>query len=271
VPDPNYNSHLNQAPSRNAGVNFNYVWDQSNNNWTPMGEIPQNLILSKSESNIHKFGSNPELSHTKTDEETIWDGEGLYIFPNDNGEPLQIKSSDNTDTQDIVVVGLDENFQEQSVTVTLTGTTSTNLDGSWSRVFRAYNNGSSDLAGDVIIHEDQNASKVYAKILASNNQTLMAIYTIPANYTGYLLKHHCSAQNTDNSSSINFIIHIKTREYGKVFRTKSIVSCSTNQSETETLPFPIKLEPKTDIIFNKISANSGGGSLNADFDIGLIS
>ena len=270
MPDPNYNSHINQAPSRNAAVNFNYVWDQSNTHWTPMGQNPYDLILNQAKSSIHKFGSNPNLSNDKSAEETIWDGEDLYAFPNDSGETLQIQSSDDTDTQEIVVMGLDENFEEKSETITLTGTSSTSLDGSWSRVFRAYNDGSTDLAGDVIIHKDSDVSKVYAKILSVNNQTLMALYTIPANYTGYLLKHHCSAQNTDSSSSINFVIHIKTREFSKVFRTKSIVSCSTNQSETENLPFPIKLEPKTDIIFNKVSANGTGGSLNADFDIALL-
>lgn len=268
--DPNYSSHLNQACSRNHNVNFNYVWDQSNTHWTPMGQNPYDLILNQAKSSIHKFGSNPSLLNSKNEEETIWDGGSLYNFPSDDGETMQIKSSDNTDTQEIVVMGLDENFEEKSETITLNGTTSTSLDGSWSRVFRAYNNGSTDLAGDVTIHKESDVSKVYAKILAVNNQTLMALYTIPANYTGYLLKHHCSAQNTDSSSSINFVIHIKTREHGKVFRTKSIVSCSTNQSETENLPFPIKLEPKTDIIFNKVSANGTGGSLNADFDVALL-
>ena len=268
--DPNYKSHIPQAPSRNSAVNFNYVWDQSNAHWTPMGQNPYDLILNQAKSSIHKFGSNPSLSNTKDKEETIWDGEDLYIFPSDNGELLQIQSSDNTDTQEILVMGLDENFEEKSQLITLTGTSSSDLTGKWSRVFRAYNNSPTNLAGDVIIHQYGNTSQVYAKILSANNQTLMALYTIPANYTGYLLKHHCSAQNTDSSSSINFVIHIKTREFGKVFRTKSIVSCSTNQSETENLPFPIKLDPKTDIIFNKVSANGTGGSLNADFDIALL-
>ena len=268
--DPNYNSHISQAPSRNAAVNFNYVWDQSNTHWTPMGQNPYDLILNQAKSSIHKFGSNPNLSNGKSEEETIWDGGDLYTFPDNAGEALQIQSSNTNDTQEIVVMGLDENFEEKSQPINLTGTTSVSLTGKWSRVFRAYNNGFEDLAGDVIIHKDDNPSTVYAKILASNNQTLMALYTIPANYTGYLLKHHCSAQNTDSSSSINFVIHIKMREYGKVFRTKSIISCSTNQSETETLPFPIKLQPKTDIIFNKVSANGSGGSLNADFDIALL-
>jgi hypothetical protein len=270
VPDPNYRSHLNQACSRNHNVNFNYVWDQSNTHWTPMGQNPYDLILNQAKSSIHKFGSNPSLLNSKNGEETIWDGGSLYNFPSDDGETLQIKSSDDNDTQEIVVIGLDKNFEEKSQPINLTGTTSVSLTGKWSRVFRAYNNDSTDLAGDVTIHKDSDDSKVYAKILAVNNQTLMALYTIPANYTGYLLKYHCSAQNTDSSSSINFVIHAKIREFSKVFRTQEIISCSTNQSETETLPFPLKLEPKTDIIFNKVSANGTGGSLNADFDIALL-
>jgi len=165
---------------------------------------------------------------------------------------------------------LDENFNEKTEIANLNGFNDVPLNGLWTRVFRAYNNDSTNLIGSADVHLTGNSSIQYARVLSENNQTLMALYTIPANYTGYLLKFHCSAQNTDSSSSVNFVIHIKTREYGKVFRTREIVSCSTNQSESETLPFPLKLEPKTDIMFNKVSANGTNGSINADFDIALL-
>ena len=111
--DPNYSSHLNQACSRNHNVNFNYVWDQSNTHWTPMGQNPYDLILNQAKSSIHKFGSNPSLDNGKNDEATIWDGANLYTFPDDAGETMQIKSLDDTDSQEIVVMGLDENFEEK--------------------------------------------------------------------------------------------------------------------------------------------------------------
>ena len=269
MPDPNYSSHLDQAPSRNHNVNFNYVWDQSNSHWAPMGQNPYDLILNQAKSHIHKFGSIPSIAD-KTSEETIWDIGGLYQFPSDNGVSLSISSGDSDDTQEIVVIGLDENFNEKTEIANLNGFNDVPLNGLWTRVFRAYNNDSTNLIGSADVHLTGNSSIQYARVLSENNQTLMALYTIPANYTGYLLKFHCSAQNTDSSSSVNFVIHIKTREYGKVFRTREIVSCSTNQSESETLPFPLKLEPKTDIMFNKVSANGTNGSINADFDIALL-
>lgn len=256
------------AHERNTNVNFNYVWDSANANWVPQSENNASLILGQAKQSIHKFGS--VVISDKTTEETIWDEGGLYQFPDDNGENLEIKSSNDQDNQEIIIIGLDADFKEQTQSITLTGQESTSITGTWTRVFRAYNNGSQNLQGNVSIHKQEDDTRIYAKILPQNNQTLMAVYTVPEDCAGYLMKYHCSAQNTDSSSSANVVIHIKTREYGKIFRTRSIVSCSTNQSDEETLIFPLELSPKTDIIFNKISSNSTNASINADFDIALL-
>ena len=268
VSDPNYNSHLNQAPSRNGCVNFNYVWDSDNQYWSPMGISQTSAILGQAKSSIHKFGSVSPVSNSVSTASpvTVWDGGTEYSFPSDTGEDLFIKSSDTGDTQEIKIAGLDANFEEKSYTATLGGTSAVSI-GNWSRVFRAYNNGSTDLVGNVTI---DNGATDYLKILSDNNQTLMSIYTIPANYTGYLVKFHCSAQNPASSSDINYTIHVKTREFGKVFRTRKIISISTGNSDEEELNFPTKLPPKTDIIFNVVSADGNNGSVNADFDIALL-
>jgi hypothetical protein len=257
------------AHERNTNVNFNYIWDASDENWIPMTISQSDSVINQAKANIHKFGSLPSIVD-KTTEETIWDAGNIYEFPSDQGESISLKSSDTNDDQEITIVGLDENFEEKTESATLNGQSGVNVSGTWTRVFRAFNNGSTDLSGDVNIYKTSDLNKIYAKILAENNQTMMSLYTIPSNYTGYLLKYHCSAQNTDSSSSVNFVIHIKTREFGKVFRTRQIISCSTNASEEEELKFPLELPPKTDIVFNKVSANGTQGSVNADFDIALI-
>ena len=270
MPDPNYSSHINQAPSRNHNVNYNYVWDNSNSYWTPMSVNSYDSILGQAKSNIHKFGSNSNVPNQVSIESpvTAWDFQTNYNFPDDIGESLFIVSADPADIgQEITVVGLDENFSSKQQTINLNGTTNVALNGSWSRVFRAYNSGSIELAGDISVLNVN--GDIYAYLMPENNQTLMALYTIPAEYTGYLMKFHCSAQNT-SSAAINYTIHLKTREVGKVFRTRKIISCSTNQSDEETLLFPLELPAKTDIIFQIVGADGNGGAVNADFDIALL-
>jgi len=262
------------AHTRNTNVNLNYIWDGSN--WIPQegvsgANLSQDYILQHAKNSIHKFGSNPNINNTVSvsNPETVWDGSTEYIFPPDNGTGIQVQSDDGGDNQEIIIEGLDENFYEKTWTGNLSGVTNVDVDGTWTRVYRAYNNGSTDFAGDIDIHES-GAVTSYAQILGANNQTLMAVYTVPANCTGYIVKYNLSAQNTSSASEIGFTAQLRTREYGKVFRVKEVTSVNTTASVEQDMPFPLKLEPKTDILFNIVNANGNNGAVNADFDIALI-
>ena len=271
---PNITNGFETSPSRNHAVNFNYVWDEANEYWTPEkgNSLNYNSIVSQAKDYIHKFGSNPDVSNTvsATAPETVWDGSTEYTFPPDAGTGLQIKSSQATDSQEFVVQGLDENFNNRSWTGNLNGTSDVNIDGTWSRVFRSFNNGTSGIAGTVDVHASGDASTVYAKILAGNDQTLMAVYTVPATYTGYLIGYHMSAHNPGSASEIGYTVQLKTRRYEKVFRVQEIASVTTNAFAQNSYPFPLELEPKTDIIVNIVSANGNNGAVDADFDIALL-
>lgn len=268
--DPNYKTHITQAPSRNHNVNYNYVWDNANEYWTPLGVNKSDSILSRAKASVHKFGSNGSVPNQVSVEfpVTVWDFQTNYSFPLDSGEELFVESASTLDVgQEITIFGLDENFNSKEVSVNLNGSNQIPLGGLWTRIFRMYNSGNSELNGDISVVDA--GGDVFAYLMPENNQTLMALYTIPAEYTGYLMKFHCSAQNT-SASSINYTIHLKTREFGKVFRTRKIISFSTNQSDEETLLFPLELPPKTDTIFQIVGADGQDGAVNADFDIALL-
>ena len=272
---PKFDDLGDVVPHRNFTIPFNYIWRSDISRWVPMetgfgGSYLDNITFNAS-SFIHKFGSNPELkkqSVSISNPETIWDGSNEYIFPSDSGEPLKVASSDNSDNQEIVVIGLDENFIEKTWTGNLTGQTPVDLDGLWTRVYRMYNNDSVSLSGDVEV-KSSDLSNFYAKILDGNNQTLMALYTIPADKIGYLTRYSLSAQNTSSSSTIHFTAQIRTREFGKVFRVREIVSCGTSHDTERILQFPTKLQPKTDVIFQVVSSDKKDGAVHADFDIAL--
>lgn len=268
--NPVYKDTAN-ASSRNINVNLNYLWDGSE--WIPQSSSTssEGYILGNANDSIHKFGNNPSVSNSVSisSPETVWDGASKYEFPPDSGTGIQVKSSSNQDAQEVIVQGLDSNFLTQSWTGNLGGTGDVNIPGSWSRVYRAYNNGSVNFSGTVDIHASGSATS-YAKIIGANNQTLMSIYTIPSNYSGYIMGYNLSAQNTSSSSEIGFAIQLKTREYGKVLRTRETVSVNTSSSTSNQFTFPIKLEPKTDIVFDVIGANGNNGSVNASFDVALL-
>jgi hypothetical protein len=264
------------APRSN--VNFNYVWDSVLGQWIPMiqqegqeGTLDQ--ILNNTQRHIHKFGSHPNVPQNAAfdNQYTIWDEGTNYSFPSDSGQAMEVVSTHTSDNQSVFVEGLDENFQIKTEIVNLNGTTPVPLVGLWSRVFRAHNDGSTDFIGDVYVQNQVGAIKThYAKILIGNNQTLMSVYTIPSEYIGYILKFSITATNVGSSSAIGFTINMLTREHGKVFRVLARTSAGTTYSIQEDYPFPLRLEPRTDILFNVVNANGNNGSVNCDFDIALV-
>jgi hypothetical protein len=271
---PNISNGFQTSPNRNHTVNFNYVWDEVNEYWTPQkgSSLNYDSVVGRAKDYIHKFGSNPDVSNTisTSSPETIWDGSENYTFPPDLGTGIQIKSSQATDSQEFIVEGLDENFENQYWTGNLNGANDVNIDGTWSRVFRAYNNGTSGIAGNIDIHANGDASTVYAKVLSGNDQTLMAVYTVPATCTGYMLGYHMSAHNPSSASEIGYTAQVKTREYGKVFRVQEVTSVTTSAFAQNAYPFPLELPPKTDVIVDAVSANGNNGAVDADFDIALL-
>lgn len=272
--NPVYDSARPFAQERNHNVNFNYIWDSPNSQWVPQTQstISLDYIINNAKSYINKFGNNPNVSQSVslTVPETIWDGSYAYLFPSDSGESMQVKSTNANDNQNIIVQGLDENFLEQTWSGNLNGQTPVNLSGTWTRVFRAYNNDSTNILGTVSVFKSGNDALSYAQILDGNNQTLMAIYTIPADCTGYLTKYQVTAHNPQSASEIGYTLQMKTREFGKALRVKSISSAGTSFEVTKEFMFPNMLPPKSDILFDIVSANGNNGSVDVEFNVALI-
>ena len=218
-------------------------------------------------STINKFGLNENLN-TSTFED-IWDVGGVYNYPADNTSPITyLGSDDNNDTEPIEIQGLDENGGLTNQTVTLQGTTHVILPIPLWRIFRMKNAGSNNLSGKV--HASNTADNiVYAQIENGNNQTLMALYTIPAGKTGYLVQAGASLHGLTTAYSVDG--HFFIRQFGGVFQLKSTFALQTDGTSAIDKPFklPLRINEKSDLKVNAISTKNGG-SLTATFDIILI-
>lgn len=141
-------------------------------------------------SHIHKFGAVPAMSQNQTG--TIWDvNDTNYPFSAfTTAGTLSVPAVDASDDGiSLTIVGLDENYDPQSETVSVSSTAATTTTNSFIRVFRAYT-GSTNVANINI----QKGGTTVARVSAGKAQTLMAVYTVPSGYTAYLLKGTATCQ-----------------------------------------------------------------------------
>lgn len=205
---------------------------------------------------IRKFGYNGTVNTTKED---IWEAGGTYVFPSDTGDVCEVVSDsieDNfatgTGAKTISVRGLDENFIEREIEVQLTGTTPVNV-GTFARVSRScvlLAGSSESNVGNITIRNVANPSTVYAIITPTNSQTMMAIYTVPADTKGYIYTLTASMLR-ESASTKAADVTLYYRYFGSnTRRIQSHVAVHGN-NPTNTIGYrhcPDLIPEKTDII-----------------------
>jgi hypothetical protein len=233
------------------------------------------LIEFKREQSIdqtfRKFGYNSDVD-TTTDPEDIWDYGGLYTFGSDDGETVRISSDNTGDTDSFTVQGLDENFLNKSVTLNLSGQTPVTV-GTFSRVFRGFNAGSTNLNGNVYSYgtgtvttgTPQSASMIRSMAKPVFQQTQMAIYTVPANYNAYVCDVSCSAPRLANQT-IAVEMHLEVRRFGKVFRTELVFGVNDSLYQ-DVLFAPIKIPGKSDVRLRAQEVYASNTPVAASFDL----
>jgi len=213
-------------------------------------------------SHVHKFGKNPDLANGTV--ETIWDGSVIYPWATwDAGASLVYLKSTTTDTQDIFIQGLNQDWELTSETVTLTGTTAVASQNTYRRLFRMYNQGTTDFAGDITAHYGSGTGTLVAKMINGYNQTLMCVYTVPAGYTAFLTDMEFSSpKNAELRMDLHF------RPFNNVFRIQHAGSAYGNQY-TKNMDIPLKLTEKSDIDL-RAKASTGGVDAAASFNLILV-
>lgn len=220
------------------------------------GQIPGHYRL-------HKFGFNSLIQDS---EETIWDVGGIYAYPS-SAVKMTATSTDsaNDDGVQVTIQGLDADYNQLSETVTLDGTGVGETNGFFLRVFRAFIKGSQEPSGTINI---TNSSTTYARITLGENQTLMALWTVPAGYTAYMLQNNTTCYTEQNNKF--GITTLVTKEPSGVFRTQDKHTVVLSQNVVEyTIPKPIP--EKTDIEMRAIASSANANlQVSASFDIVYI-
>ena len=106
-------------------------------------------------------------------------------------------------------------------------------------------------------------ANVYASVngVTGANQSLMALWTVPAGYTAYILQYDISNGTTSNTPAVCKMV-LAVRPYGEVFQSKDVKSLTTGMHVEETFSIPLKVEEKSDIEIRAISS-----SASVSFDI----
>ena len=237
-----------------------------------MLDISAGLVSGKS--TVNKFGENISIADGTT--EDVWDGGGTYSFPAtaDITHISQAVDQSTMRNQTVEVQGLDTNWdltvQNVVLSATLT-TTAVALTTPLRRVFRM------KVLANVVTTQAVNLKNTgggttYATIQAGNNQTLMAIYTVPNGKTAYMTSYYCDTTESTGKEpkSTEFKLWVNDNTNGYQFQLKHEKSISKAASgfQHEFRPY-FKINGKCDI---RISAepNDEDAHVHAGFDLILV-
>lgn len=210
----------------------------------------------------HKFGSNLGVV---IGSQTIWSEGGLYPWGEfDAGAvTLYLISTSTSDTDNVTIYGLDENWDMQNETITMAGTVAVPTTKAYKRIYRMiYDSGETNV-GKVTLRTVSGTGTVVSSILAGDGQTLQSIYTIPRGYTAYL----CGA-TVGVGKGGDALIRLYAREnYFEVasFKVKSTVGLYET-TVSQNYEVPLRFIQQTDIDF-RIVSSANNFTASASFDL----
>jgi hypothetical protein len=238
------------------------------------GDIYNSINLPAGFGQIHKFGAVPSMSQDTNG--TIWD-ENDTIYPwatiDANGvltvSVVEPNNESNTSTaQDgdtVEIQGLDGNYNLQIETVTISGSSATTINN-FKRVFRARFIAATGFDPNTKRILIKSGVTTVAKILEDLGQTLMSVYTIPAGFTGYLMRLDVTAQGTATGS---FKLFARPGGVGS-FQLKHVAEVNGVGGPYQLeYPIPQSFPEKTDIDA-RMHTFSNNGRYTCTFDILLV-
>ena len=236
---------------------------------------PFELQVARGQITMHKTLFKFGFCDAGTSFETVWAQGDIYVYPS-AATVMKISSSSASDTsagtgaRTIAIFGLDADYNEISETVILNGQTAVNTVNSYLRITRMFviTAGSGATAAGTIYAGTGTVTSgvpatVYGMIAIGANQTQMALWTVPAGYTLYLMGVFYTSGNATANAWTTF--QLIQRPLGGVFRTQSSARTAGNGDFVLDLHTPIAFTEKTDIEIRAI-ASAGTSNVSAEFE-----
>jgi hypothetical protein len=233
---------------------------------------------------MNKFGHNPAT----TTGDDVWGGGGVYPFYPTAAVAIDIVSTSvlddagSTGAIQVVVEGLDANWDIQTETKTMNGTGVVQLDNTYVRLYRAfvYEAGTGNTnAGVITAYARATGSGVTAGdigiyIGTGRGQTQQTIYTIPNGKTGYFVKGYVALSTSNKTAEdgiFNWLMKLNNGVNG-AWLVQGEVGCVNLGSSHWQYRYGIPAGPlpeKTDI---RIALEAGSTTFDtvAGFDILLV-
>lgn len=182
---------------------------------------------------IYKFGYNAAITTT---EEVVWDAGNVYSYIDTAAAAVVVSSSTaddaaGTGAQKIKIEGLDENYEPQTVEVTMDGTTNVTTDETFIAINRMYvtEAGTGEVnAGNITATV---GGTTRSQISADRGQTLQAVYTVPAGFTAYITDWMIASGATSGNKYLE--ARLVCRSNDGVRRTKSVVTLNNTMDKID--------------------------------------
>ena len=230
---------------------------------------------------VRKFGAIDNVGTTATVVATA----GTYQTPT-TAQALEILSSDANDTsagtgaRTVTIEGLDANWEEQTETVTLNGTTAVDLANTYTRVFRMYvatsgtyaTSTASSHAGTITLRAD-GAGATWATIglvsSVATGQSQIAVYTVPAGKRAYLIGREYSVETT-KSVTLQLYRREAADTVSAPYSPMRVLEVDRGVDGVADRKYPVPLGPFTGPCDIGYFANTSSGTADVSVNFSLL-
>jgi hypothetical protein len=214
---------------------------------------------------VFVYGHNPDV---QLSEETIWYQGGIYQYPS-SAIQMTVSSNDAGVTSQIVINGLDANYNPISEIITVNGQTPVTTVNAYLRIQNAYVIANETMQNIYIGTGTVTSgvpATVYERIFNGYNRTESARYTVPAGRTFYIT--HGTISHGSDSSNAFMTARLIFRLFGLPFQNSAVVNLN-NKFIDFWFDYPVALPERTDIEARAFCSKQQTNALSASFE-GLL-
>lgn len=239
---------------------------------------------------VNKFGRNPDIDQAASATavnlgRTVWDG-GIagavnWLEPT-AARTHQIASSDADDDTDgagsnagartVRIFGLDSAFALQQEDITLNGVGNVPTASTYTMIHRmeVLTTGATGWNEGIITATADSDSTVTAQIAIGNNQSLMAVYQIPASKKGFMTSYTATLQKTGGATKFADVF-LMSKKFGGPWRVRDATDLSSDGGiAIEHIFAPYEVFEAKELIQVIANPSADAQDVTAGFDLILV-